>query len=139
MDEAKRELVQSWLLKASDDLAVARLLAKASPPIPDVAIFHCQQAAEKALMGFLTYWDCRIENTHHLGSLLEQAAEIEPCIDTWADAADHLMAYATEYCDPGTFLEPDEEDIDEALDDAACIVNQVLAWLPIPIPRLEEF
>jgi HEPN domain-containing protein len=101
--------------------------------MPEVAICRCQQAAEKALMGFLFYWDCRIENTRHLGSLLEKAAEIEPCFGTWAEAADHLTLYATEYCDPGTFLEPDEEELDEAPDDAACIVNQVLSWLPAEV------
>jgi hypothetical protein len=37
MDEAKRELVHNWLLKASHDLAAARLLAQGNQPILDVA------------------------------------------------------------------------------------------------------
>jgi HEPN domain-containing protein len=134
MDEAKRVLVQSRLLKAWHDLTAARLLAKADPPILDGAIYHCPQAAEKALMGFLVYWDCHVEKTHHLGLLLEKVAEIEPCIRTWVDSADRLTPYATEYRYPGTFLEePEVEELDEALDDAACIVNQVVAWLPAEV------
>ena len=57
MDEAKLELVQSWFRKASHDLAAARLLAHAHPPLLDVATYHCQQAAEKALKGYLVFWD----------------------------------------------------------------------------------
>lgn len=46
MDEAKRELVQSWLIKAQHDLAAARKLAADPNPYLDMAIYHCQQAAE---------------------------------------------------------------------------------------------
>ncbi len=53
MDEAKRELVQGWLLKASDDLGAARLITQNDRSFPGVTIYHCQQAAEKALKGFL--------------------------------------------------------------------------------------
>ena len=52
MDETKRRLVQSWLKKALHDLAAARSLAEPDRPILDVAIYHCQQAAEKALKGY---------------------------------------------------------------------------------------
>jgi HEPN domain-containing protein len=130
MDEAKQDQVRSWLPKTSHDLSAARLLARSEQAIWDVAIYHCQQAAEKALKGFLVYWDRPVEKTHILGLLLEKAAEIEPDIRTWEDAADRLTRYATAYRYPGTFLEPDVEELDEALDDAACIVNQILAWLP---------
>jgi HEPN domain-containing protein len=51
MDEAKKELLSSWLLKSWHDLGAARLLANADPPFRDVAIYHCQQAAEKAVKG----------------------------------------------------------------------------------------
>jgi HEPN domain-containing protein len=133
MDKAKRDQVRSWLLKASHDLSAARLLAQGDQAILDVAIYHCQQAAEKALKGFLVYWDCPVEKTHLLGLLLEKAAEIEPCIRTWEDAADRLTPYATAYRYPGTFLEPELEELDEALNDNASIVNQVLAWLPAEV------
>ncbi|MFI5456366.1 MAG: HEPN domain-containing protein [Isosphaerales bacterium] len=54
MDEAKRELVQSWLLTASRDLAAARVLASGEQASPDAAVYHCQQAAEKALKGIMS-------------------------------------------------------------------------------------
>jgi HEPN domain-containing protein len=57
MDEAKRELVQSWLTKAQHDLAAARKLSDEPDSYLDTAIYHCQQAAEKVIKGFLVFHD----------------------------------------------------------------------------------
>lgn len=59
MDEAKRVAVQAWLLKAQRDLASAKRLADGDAPLLDTAIYHCQQAAEKAIKGFLVCHDSR--------------------------------------------------------------------------------
>ena len=53
MDEAKAELIRSWLTKASHDLAAAAILGTGDSAILDVAVYHCQQAAEKAVKAFL--------------------------------------------------------------------------------------
>jgi HEPN domain-containing protein len=45
---------RAWFAKAFHDIRAAEALATASPPLSDEAVFHCQQAAEKALKGFLT-------------------------------------------------------------------------------------
>jgi len=50
MDEAKCELVRNWLRKAQRDLASARKLASGNDPLLDTAIYHCQQAGEKAVV-----------------------------------------------------------------------------------------
>jgi hypothetical protein len=42
---------QAWFAKAFNDLSAAEALIAASPPLFDEAVFHCQQAAEKALKG----------------------------------------------------------------------------------------
>lgn len=49
MDEAKRGLVKAWLVKADHDLATARKMATEPDVYLDTAIYHCQQAAEKAI------------------------------------------------------------------------------------------
>ena len=51
MDEAKRDLVRSWLTKAQHDLASSRKLSADPDPYLDTAIYHCQQAAEKVVKG----------------------------------------------------------------------------------------
>jgi len=115
---------------ASRDLAAARLLARGEQAIPDVAVYHCQQAAEKALKGFLVFSNETAGETHDVGFLLEQAEQIEPCFGSWQDAAERLTPFAA-YCeDPEAFEDPDVEQVDEALDDADCIYRQVLSYLP---------
>ena len=44
---------RAWLIKAVTDLRAAELDLGASPPLLEDVVFHCQQAAEKALKGFL--------------------------------------------------------------------------------------
>jgi HEPN domain-containing protein len=66
MDETKREWVRSWLIKAHSDLRSARALVALPEPATDTAIYHCQQAAEKALKGYLAFRDQPLERTHVL-------------------------------------------------------------------------
>jgi HEPN domain-containing protein len=48
-----REEVIGWLRVARSDQRVARVCLDLDPPACDAAAFHCQQAAEKLLKGFL--------------------------------------------------------------------------------------
>jgi HEPN domain-containing protein len=130
MDEVKRELVREWLKKAFRDLTVAKIVARSPEAIWEASLYHCQQAAEKALKGYLAYWDRPIEKTHNLVLLLEKAGQIEPCFDTWEDAAARLTPFSTAYRYPGLFENPSLEQLNEALDDAASVLNQVLSFLP---------
>ena len=57
MDEAKRRLVVAWLVKADDDLRVARLLILEENALCAAGVYYCQQAAEKAIKAWLTYLD----------------------------------------------------------------------------------
>jgi HEPN domain-containing protein len=130
MEPAKVELVRAWLTKASRDLDAARVLASCDPPIPDVASYHCQQAAEKALKGFLAFFDVPLLKTHFLTTLLARAAEIEPGFDTWTDMAERLTPLATAYRYPSADDQPDRVELEEAIEDAETIVRQALAFLP---------
>jgi HEPN domain-containing protein len=130
MDDGKRDLVRSWLLKASHDLRAAHVLARGSELILDAVPFHCQQAAEKALKGFLFLWGLPVEEAFDVGRLLRQAEEVEPGFDSWRHAADRLTPYGMLFDDPFAIEVEDSEQIDEALDDADTIVRQVLAYLP---------
>jgi HEPN domain-containing protein len=138
MDDTKRELVRSWLRKASHDLAAARLLAASHPPLLDAALYHCQQAAEKALKGYLVYWDQRVAKAHDIGLLLERVMEIEPVFGTWQDAGDRLTPLATLYRYPGSTEDPLPEEFEQAVKDAAAILGQVLALLPENVRPLAE-
>ena len=53
MDEALAQLTREWLTKGLHDLQTARITANAAGGPLDTAIYHCQQAAEKSLKGWL--------------------------------------------------------------------------------------
>lgn len=57
--------VRRWFEKADRDLETVRRTLE-DDPMPDVACYHAQQAAEKCLKGFLTARGREIEKTHVL-------------------------------------------------------------------------
>lgn len=69
--------VARWLAKAEHDLQSARVLLDSSYPLFDMACFHAQQTAEKALKGYLTFQDTTAGRTHDLESLLEQCIGLD--------------------------------------------------------------
>ena len=66
---AKLKLVQNWLLKAQRDLTAAYKLAAGTDPFFDIAVYRCQQAAEKAVKGFLVFHEQPFEKTHDVEEL----------------------------------------------------------------------
>lgn len=49
------EEVQAWMTKAAHDLRAAAHLLQVEEPLRDIVVYHCQQAMEKALKGYLTF------------------------------------------------------------------------------------
>lgn len=126
----KAELVRNWLIKAKRDLAAARRLASGPESYLDVAIYHCQQAAEKALKAFLSFYDEPPEKTHDVGALIARCERRESGFHKWVDAAAFLTPYATVFRYPGDLMEPDQAEFDEALQMAAELYEFVLSVLP---------
>ena len=60
-------------------------------------MFHCQQAAEKALKAFLTFHDQPFRKTHDLASLGKQYANIDATLEALVDRLDDLSEYAWAY------------------------------------------
>ncbi len=69
MQPEKLAEVRSWLKKAANDLRGADIDLAASPPFIEDMLFHCQQAAEKSMQGFLTAHDRVFRKTHDLDEL----------------------------------------------------------------------
>lgn len=133
MDEAKRELVRAWLIKSRNDLTTARKIG-ASPDGPlDTAIYHCQQAAEKAVKGFLAFHDHRLERSHDVERLVDLAAAYELEFRQYEDAAITLTPYATAYRYPGesAALEPTRAEFEEALN----LADQLFAFAVSLLPK----
>ena len=67
-DDVRRETEQ-WLAVAHDDRQAALACLGATPPLMTVAAYHCQQAAEKLLKGFLVEAGADFGKTHDLERL----------------------------------------------------------------------
>ncbi|MBE7500406.1 MAG: HEPN domain-containing protein [Verrucomicrobiales bacterium] len=131
-EEARLELVRDWLTRARRDLEAARALAALSEPLLDSAIYHCQQAAEKALKGWLQMQDDPFPKTHDIERLVRQAALQEPEFNQHLQAAAVLTPYASAFRYPGGAFEPmpSREEFDEALGHAQVIFDFVVARVP---------
>jgi len=132
MAKPAAELTRAWLLKAFSDWDTARQIGGLPDGHLDVGIYHCQQAVEKTLKGFLVLHGKPFEKIHDLGKILEQAILVNAAFEEFADAADTLTPYsvAYRYPDEQGILEPSREEFDEALKHASAIYNFVLNLLP---------
>jgi HEPN domain-containing protein len=65
------------------------------------ALYHCEQAAEKALKGFLTWHDQPFRKTHNLLELGDACALIDPTFTATAASLHVLTDYAWKLRYPG--------------------------------------
>ncbi len=123
---------KAWMIKAWRDLETARRAADGEPPFYDVAVYHCQQAAEKAVKAFLVHHGKPYEKTHDIEVLVDLASDVTPAFSRLADAADSLTPYASRFRYPNaTFaIEPQPAEYTEALQHAQAIYDFVLHLLP---------
>jgi HEPN domain-containing protein len=135
MDDTKREWVRSWLIKAHSDLRSAHALVALSEPATDTAIYHCQQAAEKALKGYLAFRDQPLERTHDLERLLELATALDSTFAPLETPADVLNPYATAFRYPDTLgvQFPSVAEVITAIEHAQAIYDFVLKMLPAEV------
>ena len=121
---------KSWFTKAANDLRAAAHEFSAEPPLLGDIVFHCQQAAEKAMKGFLTWHDCPLRKTHSLEEIGNQCLGIDQTLKPLVDRAVPLTDYAWKFCYPG---EPEEPSLSESKDAFALareVFEAILSRLP---------
>lgn len=121
---------RAWLTKAESDLRAAALDETASPPLLADAVFHCQQAAEKAFKAFLTWHDRPFRKTHNLEELGEACLAIDGSLQSLVDRAVPLTPYAWRFRYPGEAEEPSTDESREALAVARDVVEAIRSRLP---------
>jgi HEPN domain-containing protein len=102
--DSKAELVKNWLIKAQHDLLAAQKLSSEPDLYADVAIYHCQQTAEKAMKGFLILHDQAFPRTHDIRLLIQLAIVIESQFERYQDTSELLTPYATEFRYPSDVM-----------------------------------
>lgn len=90
-DERESTYPADWFAIATEDLRrVSRRLEEGD--VADAA-FHLQQTLEKYLKGFLLARGWKLERTHDLRALLEEAARYEPTLRRFRRLCAEVTAY----------------------------------------------
>jgi HEPN domain-containing protein len=106
------------------------------PPLPGLAAFHCQQAVEKLLKGFLTLAGKRSRKTHSLGRLgtevrasFPEIAELVAVVGNWSGwAVDYRYPTMRRRAAPA----PDEDELRRALAVIEALAARLRAANPEP-------
>ena len=116
---------EAWLYKANNDLKSALKLLEGDDPIMDTAIYHTQQCAEKALKGYLAFKKQPIKKSHDIELLVEICSAIDNEFEKLYDYSENLTPYATAFRYPDIYLEPDYDEVYEAIGMARKILGFV--------------
>jgi HEPN domain-containing protein len=124
---------RAWLAKAAQDLRRVEILLAAEPPDPEGALFHSQQAAEKAIKGFLTWHDVPFRRVHELDEIGQQCVAVDSSLADMMSRADALTKYAWRFRYPGAPYEPTLDEGRTALTLAREVMGSILGCLPLEV------
>ena len=109
-DPARVADTKAWLAKATQDLRRVEILLAANPPDVEGALFHSQQAAEKALKAFLTWHDLPFRRVHELDVIGGQCVDVDTTLADLVNRVDALAKYAWRFRYPGAPYDPTLEE-----------------------------
>jgi HEPN domain-containing protein len=103
-----KELTRNWFVYAARDMQAAKVLFETMWPRPyEIICYHCQQAAEKALKGFLIHHNTEPPKSHNLSVLCQMCSAFDESFQGFQEVCSKLTAYgaATRYPDGGDIEE----------------------------------
>jgi HEPN domain-containing protein len=127
-DQLRLDETHAWLERARRDLRAAALLIAGKAYAE--ALFHCQQAVEKALKAFLTFHQKPFRKTHVLGELSPECVAIDGSLGSALAQTDALTPYAWRFRYPGVPYEPDAAEAAGGLQRAEVAVREMEHRLP---------
>ena len=133
MSAPDEQLARDWFDKAERDLLTAVTILGAVNVPTDIVCFHCQQASEKYLKGFLSWHATPPARTHDLAALLVACTTLDPRLASLRPLAIHLTDYAVDVRYPGLpHSDPTVLEAREALNAAGEIRLAVRMSLGLP-------
>ena len=130
MTNPKLDEVRSWLAKARQDLDATVWLLQSPKGLFGAVGFHCQQAAEKYLKAYLTWYEQVFEKTHSLVALVGICLQFSADFDDLRTAATTLTPFAVITRYPGDLPDISAQEAREALELARQIRDFILVHLP---------
>ena len=119
--KTKTELINSWMNKANKDLLSVQHELSFPDAVTETVCFHCQQAVEKYLKGYLISLGISFAKTHEIGELITKCENKDSEISVFKEEADKLTDYAIEIRYPDDWYEPTLEEAKEAFEIATKI------------------
>jgi len=111
-------LANEWLRYACNDLIVAKhSFEDLNPKQTEIASYHCQQSAEKALKAFLLFKDIEPPKIHDLKVLCKMCQDNDVSFSDIVIQCSHLNPYGIAVRYPNE-LSPNEEMVKVALHEA---------------------
>ena len=119
-----------WFLKARNDLHAGQAVLAVDPPLIEDALFHAQQASEKAMKGFLVWHERPFRRIHDLREIGGAVLAIDASVESLLKRAVSLSPFAWVFRYPIEMGEPTLEEAREALALAREVYETILARLP---------
>lgn len=105
------DTVKKWIMKADNDLKIAKDELGVENPVTDMVCFHAQQCVEKHLKAFLIFNGREIPRTHDIAHLIALCAELDPEFENLNRVeVVALTDYVVEVRYPEDFYFPDIEE-----------------------------
>ncbi len=130
LDPVRVSDTRAWLAMASNDLRGSQIDLDADPPLFEDALFHCQQAVEKAFKAFLPWHDVPFRKTHNLEEIGYQCEQVDPTLKQLVDTAVPLTEYAWKFRYPGEPGKVESQEVEEVLGIARDVYEAGLGALP---------
>jgi HEPN domain-containing protein len=132
------EETSEWLRKAASDLHAARTLIQADPTLSDIALYHCQQAAEKAIKGFLVFRGQIFRKTHNIAEIGQQAVVLDRSLESVIKRAAVLTDYVWKYRYPGVPSHATPEETQTGIALAQAVMTAIADRLPMPFDQTDQ-
>ena len=114
--------VTEWIQIADEDFYSAQILNESARKPYEIICYHCAQAAEKYLKGYLAYNDIVPQKTHNLLFLHELCVKKENSFETIRTECSFLNRYTVEIRYPHR-IEVKKEDVTYSLNAVERIKN----------------
>ncbi len=134
--ETVSRYVRAWFANADEDLRGAVALHDLDPTkYLRIVPYHCQQAVEKSLKGYLSYKKIKFEKKHDIEILTKLALPLTPELEKLLEEAEVLTAFAIQFRYPDAAeAEPTLEDSKFSIRVAKEICEKILLLIPRESP-----
>jgi len=124
MDD-KISIVKEWLDFASRDINSAKYLLGMRPVPLEIVCYHCEQAVEKVLKGYLIYQNVEPPRTHVLQLLCKTCEDFDENFKKISESCGNLTLYGVQSRYPFE-IDITENDMKKAIADADNVMEFVL-------------